>query len=121
MVLLAGFLGLRVSEVVALKWDDLNEAAGTIAIERSFTRGRLDGTKTRASNAILPVDEILMAILAAWRSRTDNSEWLFPSRRTGGPQSASMLREKKVPFAPPPGTTRVGEPMPSDEFGGRHQ
>lgn len=96
MVLLAGCLGLRVSEVLALKWEDIDEADATIAIQRSFTRGHLDATKTRASNARLPVDEILLPILAAWRPKTDNSEWLFPSRITGGPQSASVLLQKHI-------------------------
>lgn len=49
MVLLAGCLGLRVSEILALKWEDIDEADATIAIQRSFTHGHLDSTKTRVS------------------------------------------------------------------------
>lgn len=52
--------------------------------------------KTAASLARLPIDEMLLPILAAWRPKTDRSEWLFPSRVTGGPQSASMLLQKKI-------------------------
>ncbi|MGA7524516.1 MAG: site-specific integrase [Acidobacteriaceae bacterium] len=96
MVLLAGSLGLRVSEMVALKWEDIDKADRSIAIRRSFTRNRLDETKTPASHARLPIDDVLLSMLAAWRPRTDHSEWLFPSRITGGPQSASMLLQKKI-------------------------
>jgi integrase len=96
MVLLAGCLGLRVSEVLALQWEDIDEVGRSIVIRRSFTRSRLDEVKTAASLARLPLDEVLLPILAAWRPKTDHSEWLFPSRITGGPQSASMLLQKKI-------------------------
>lgn len=109
MVLLAGCLGLRVSEVLSLKWDDINEKNCSILIRRSFTRGKLEEVKTAASMATLPVDKVLLPILKAWRPQADNSEWLFPSKITGGPQSASMILQKKIkPVASQLGLGNIG-------------
>jgi len=91
MTLVAGGLGLRVSELVALKWEDIGWKNKQISIERKFTHGALGLTKTAASEAVLPLDDGLLAILTAWKPKTGDSEWIFPSTRTGGPRSASML------------------------------
>ena len=91
MTLVAGALGLRVSELVALKWEDVEWKEKQITIQRKFTHSHLGPTKTIASEAGLPLDEGLLSILEYWRSKVPESEWLFPSSRSGGPRSASML------------------------------
>jgi integrase len=91
MTLVAGNLGLRVSELVALQWQDINWKCKEVSIKRKFTHGKLGPTKTVASEAKLPLDDDLLAVLAAWKPKTGDSEWIFPSPRTGGPRAASML------------------------------
>lgn len=94
MVLVDGCFGLRISELVALKWEDIDSEKKLITIQRKFTRGELGKTKWEASEAGLPMDEAVLAVLNAWRPNTDGSEWIFPSPITGGPRSASMLLQK---------------------------
>jgi integrase len=94
MVLLAAAHGLRVSELLALKWEDIDEEKKTISIVRKFTRGKLGSTKTAASEAPLPMSDAILKMLTAYKPKTEDSEWLFPSPRTGGPRSASMLLQK---------------------------
>jgi integrase len=96
MVLVTGSLGLRISETLALKWEDVDTAARTILIRRKFTRGHLGNTKTAASEAPLPLAKPLLEALLAYKPRTGDSEWVFPSPRTGGPRSASMLLQKGI-------------------------
>ena len=91
MTLVAADLGLRVSELVALQWSDIDWKRKEITIQRKFTRGKLGLTKTVSSEAALPLDEGLITVLRNWQSKGPKSEWLFPSPRTGGPRSASML------------------------------
>ena len=55
LVLADASLALRISELLALQWEDLDVASKTIFIRRKFTRGRTGKTKTPASNAMLPV------------------------------------------------------------------
>ena len=94
LVLVDAALGLRISELLALQWEDLDVAKKTIFIRRKFTRGRIGKTKTPASCATLPVADGLLQILTDWKKRTGDSEWVFPSSRTGGPRSGSMLLQK---------------------------
>jgi integrase len=96
MVLVDGAYGLRVSELLALKWEDIDEKAKTISIVRKFTRGQLGEAKTSASAAPLPLSPALLKALQEWKPKTKGSEWLFPSPRTGGPRSASMLLQKGI-------------------------
>lgn len=109
MTLVAADLGLRVSEMVALQWSDIDWKSKQITIQRKFTRGKLGLTKTIASEACLPLDEGLLAVLDYWRSKGSDSEWLFPSSRTGGPRSASMLLQSHLkPAAEKLGLGNVG-------------
>lgn len=94
MVLLAGAYGLRVSELLALKWEDIDTDKKTISIVRKFTRGQIGKTKTASSEAPLPLSGSVLQVLTDWKPKTADSEWLFPSPRTGGPRSASMLLQK---------------------------
>lgn len=94
MVFVDGCLGLRISELLALKWEDIDSTEKVISIQRKFTRGEIGPTKTEGSDAELPIAAPLMEVLDAWRPKTDGSEWVFPSPRTGGPRSASMLLQK---------------------------
>jgi integrase len=65
-------------------------------IQRKFTHGKLGKTKTDASEAGLPLAKELFEILAYWKPKTNGSEWVFPSNRTGGVRSASMLLQKGI-------------------------
>lgn len=94
MCLLTGSLGLRVSELLALKWADVDWTEKLVSIERKFTHGALGETKSDASEAKLPLADSLLAILSRWKTKTGESEWLFPSKKTGGVRSASMLLQK---------------------------
>jgi integrase len=109
MVLLAGAYGLRVSELLALKWEDIDESKKTISIVRKFTRGKLGKTKTASSEAPLPLSDGILHVLMTWKPKTGDSEWLFPSPRTGSPRSASMLLQKGLkPVAKGLGIENIG-------------
>jgi len=109
IVLVAGAYGLRISEVLALKWEDIDSKKQTIHIRRKFTRGKLGTTKTASSEAPLPLAKPLMNVLLGWKPKTYESEWLFPSPRTGGPRSASMLLQKGLkPVADELGLGSIG-------------
>ena len=94
MVLLDGSLGLRVGELLALHWGDIDWSEKTITIQRSYTHEQLEEVKTAASNAVLPLDDLLLTILKTHQETTGDSLLLFPSSRTGGYRSASMLLGK---------------------------
>jgi integrase len=49
MVLIAGCLGLRASEIVGLQWDDFDFDGLTLLVQRSVVHGRSGDTKTESS------------------------------------------------------------------------
>ena len=56
MVLVAGCLGLRASEVVGLQWQDIDWDSLTVTIRRGVVHGREGDAKTEASEKPLPLD-----------------------------------------------------------------
>lgn len=96
MTLLAGALGLRVGELVALHWEDIDWEEKTITIQRNFTRQKVGPVKTESSNAVLPLNDDLVEVLKEHQKTTGDSELLFPSPRTGGYRAAGMLLQKGI-------------------------
>jgi integrase len=69
MVLIAGCLGLRISEITALQWGDVDWEALTLLVQRSFVSGRIYETKTEASQKPLPLDPQLAEVLLKFRAQ----------------------------------------------------
>lgn len=98
MALLAGLLGLRASEVVALKWQDLDFDARTLRIERGSVARRVAAAKTESAQDLMPIDEILAYELAIYqaRCRPSTEGWMFPSPVTGGPYHQDSIRYRHL-------------------------
>ena len=93
MVKLSIFLGLRISEVLGLKWDDIDFAKLEIHIRRSVVDGHVDMTKAEASETKVPIDVEIAMILQAWKMHTESvGGWLFGSAITGKPFYANSLQ-----------------------------
>ena len=67
MVTLAVTTGLRRSELVALRWGDVNFSDLTISVQRSIYRGTIGSCKTEASRKPVPVNERVAADLWLWK------------------------------------------------------
>ena len=63
MVTLAMCLGLRVSEILGLRWEDVDLENGKIQIRRSVVNGHVESTKTDASEDELPLHPELVRVL----------------------------------------------------------
>ena len=55
MVLLAGTTGLRRSELIALRWRDIDFEALQLSVNKSCVRGQMGETKTTASARPVPI------------------------------------------------------------------
>ncbi len=89
MVFLASSTGLRVSELLALKWLDINFAAGEINLSRGIVRQRLGEMKTEAARKPIPLDPGLASVLLDRRARSPYNgpqDWLFASLEMKGSQ-----------------------------------
>jgi integrase len=102
MVLLCGCLGLRVSETLGLKWQDLDFDAYTLSIGQVFTHGRVQNVpKTDASGNEIPVHPKLCEVLKEWKGKQKHEySWVFASDKTGSPYSdATILNNYIKPAA----------------------
>jgi integrase len=111
MVLVAGCLGLRVSEIIGLQWGDFNWEDLTLLVKRSVVHGRIGDTKTEASQLPLPIDTRLARILQEHWKRSvyrQPQDWVF-ANRDGRPRwQESILHRQLKPAAMRAGLGRIG-------------
>ncbi|HEV3037305.1 MAG TPA: site-specific integrase [Candidatus Angelobacter sp.] len=98
MVIVAQCLGLRVSELLALKWEDVDFEARTIIARRSVVHGRVDSVKTEYSEDVLPLDPDFTTLLRDWNRQCPKSSenWLFPNPSTLKPYHASPIQQDYI-------------------------
>jgi len=81
--------GLRVSELLALKWEDVDFAAGEIRLSRGVVRQYIGRMKTEASRKPIPLDAGLADVLTSWRGccpYNQDADFIFGSPDKDGKQ-----------------------------------
>jgi integrase len=89
MVFLAAVTGLRVSELLALRWGDINFDSLEISLSRGIVHQVIGDLKTEASRKPLPLDPDLAQSLLEWqRVAVFNTQhdWVFASPEMRGKQ-----------------------------------
>ena len=90
-----GCLGLRVSEALGLKWEDIDWQRQTVTIRRSAYRGAIDETKTPASQAKLPLHPALADLLKVWKMKCETA-WIFANPETGMPYQSPSMQQRWI-------------------------
>jgi integrase len=98
MVLVAGCLGLRVSEIVALQWGDFDFPGLTLLIQRSIVHGRVGDVKTEYSRDSVPLDPALVEALMLHKERAFSTPkgWLFANPVTGRPYHQEEIQKTHI-------------------------
>jgi len=93
MFWLLAMTGIRAGEMLGLQWADIDFERGLLNIRRSAWYGRVQTTKTKNSEAILPLPGILAATLRTfreqWKSNPDG--FLFVTRNRRPPSSNKVV------------------------------
>ena len=82
MVLVQLCLGLRVSELLALRWKDVDWIGSKLVVEHGIVNQHLDTVKTEGSRKAMALDPQLLSVLSAWKQATefrDAADWIFAS------------------------------------------
>ena len=86
-VLLDILTGLRVSELLALKWSDVDFEDLEISVTRSIADQHVGPCKTEASQKPVPLDPELAEALLMWRRKSPyplDEDWVFASPASSG-------------------------------------
>ncbi len=96
LTLLASATGLRISECLGLQWQDVSFENSQIHVRRTWTCAARGASKSKASQALVPMHLLLADSMQEWKNTTPYSQttdWVFPSMRLKGtqPRTANML------------------------------
>jgi len=96
LVWLLVLTGLRIGELLALRWQDIDLQAGLLRVSRTLYEGRFDEPKTRSSNRAVPLSAKGVEILASVRSATPKPEDLVFCSKKGTPLCRRNLRNRQL-------------------------
>jgi len=111
VVMVAILSGLRIGEILALRWKRVDLLRGTMEVAETFSDGRFGSPKTRTSQRILPMSTVLSKALATHRSKsvfTENEDMVFATPK-GTPLSSKNLYNRVLA----PACDRIKEPRVS--------
>lgn len=89
MTFLAAVTGLRVSELLALRWEDIHFDTAEIYLTRAIWCQHVGPMKTAASQKPVPMDAGLAALLLDWRGKclyNQKTDYVFASAEMRGKQ-----------------------------------
>jgi len=110
--IVAATTGLRISEVLGLKWKDIDWRALQMEVTRSVVDGIIGKCKTETSRRPVPIDELTAAGLLTLKQETAYAEpddWVFASEKVQGrmpPWADTLLDRFLQPAAKRAGITK---------------
>jgi integrase len=118
LVLVTAATALRISEILALQWRDIDVENQCIYVRRAYVYGRFGKPKSKASKRPVPLHPLLAAHLLNWRRETPyrkEEDLVFPSFKLKGtkPPRANMLLSDHLR----PAAMKVGVVAPPRVFG----
>src|SRR6266568_4459929 len=113
MCIVAMCLGLRVSEILGLRWKDIDCEGLRLAVRQAYVYGMQGDVKTQASHRWMPLDPLLAEKLREHEARfaplARSEDWVFANPETGKPYWPGRIQENwLVPAAEKAGIGRIG-------------
>src|SRR5256885_11026731 len=97
MCIVAMCLGLRVSEILGLRWNDIDWEGLRLAVRHAYVYGQQGDVKTQASHRWMPLDRSLAERLRQHKTRlaplAKSDDWVFANPETGKPYWPGRIQE----------------------------
>jgi len=109
LVLLLMLTGLRIGELLALRWRHVDLATGLVRVEETVYEGHFDEPKSRHSMRLIPLGPLAVAVLSERRKQgvVDSSSLVFSSRAGGTLDRRTLLSRQLKPAAKAAGLGNV--------------
>ena len=105
-IILCLYSGLRIGELIALQWNDIDFTKGILTVSKSCHDGKdgliIDEPKTATSRRIIPLPKQLLPILRSVKKRSDSSSVVSANGSTVSVRSYQrsfelLLKKLKIP------------------------
>ena len=109
LVFLLTLTGLRVGELLALRWRNVDLDASWLRVEETVYEGHFDEPKSRHSIRLIPLGPIAVAVLSARQARApqDPGALVFPSEKGTVLDRRTLLSRQLKPAAKTAGLGNV--------------
>jgi integrase len=108
VVSVAVLTGMRIGEILALRWKRIDLLGATLAIAENYSYGEFGPPKTKSSRRVIPVSSALRRVLEDQHARANpkTPEDLVFQTRKGTPLNAKNLYNRELA----PACDRIGQP-----------
>ncbi len=96
LVWLLALTGLRIGELLALRWQDLDLEVGLLRVRRTLYEGHFDEPKSRTSNRTVPLGPAGIAILRSRKPEAADHEALVFGSQKGTPLCRRNLSNRQL-------------------------
>jgi integrase len=96
LVWLLVLTGLRIGELLALRWQDVDLSAGLLRVSRTLYEGHFDEPKTRSSNRTVPLSAKGVEILSNMRPKVVDPDALVFRTKKGTPLCRRNLTNRQL-------------------------
>ena len=96
LVWLLVLTGLRIGELLALRWRDIDLIAGLLRVSRTLYEGHFDEPKTRSSNRTVPLSAKGVEILSSMRPKVVDPDGLVFRTKKGTPLCRRNLTNRQL-------------------------
>ena len=110
MARLIALTGLRIGELLAVRWRSLDLEIGTLSVRESVYEGKFQSPKTRKSRRTMPLGPQIIVWLREHRlraKRTESDDLVFGNRKGQPLRESKLLRNVLQPAAERAGLGRV--------------
>lgn len=96
LVWLLALTGLRIGELLALRWQDVDLDAGVLQVRRTVYEGHFDEPKTKHSNRVVPLGPKALSILIARKPEAHEVDALIFTSKHGTPLCRRNLKNRQL-------------------------